>query len=52
MPCSKCSGETEGYKCDVCGSESDEHIESHSCGGEHCMPKCAGCEQSQVLCTC
>ena len=52
MPCSKCEAETDGYKCDVCGSESAEHVEDHPCGGDHCMPKCAACGEAQVKCSC
>ncbi len=50
--CSKCGGTTEGFKCDVCGAEADVHVEDHSCGGEHCMPKCKACGEAQVKCTC
>ncbi len=50
--CVKCSGPTKGYKCDECGAESKSHDEDHSCGGKHCMPKCEGCSEAQVKCTC
>lgn len=50
--CTTCGGPTEGFKCDVCGAEADVHVEDHSCGGEHCMPKCQGCGEAQVKCTC
>ena len=50
--CSKCGKDTEGYKCDMCGAESVEHNSSHSCGGDHCMPKCKGCAQAQAKCSC
>ena len=52
MACKKCSGATEGYKCDVCGEESKEHNETHRCGGEHCVQKCAACKQAETKCTC
>ena len=52
MNCKKCGGPTEGYKCDVCGEESEAHVESHKCGGAHCMPKCAACGQAEAKCTC
>lgn len=52
MTCSKCGGETDGYKCDMCGIESAKHIPTHKCGGEHCMPKCKACSQAQVKCPC
>ena len=50
--CTKCGGPTEGYKCDLCGAESAVHVETHRCGGPHCMPKCERCEEAEVLCTC
>lgn len=50
--CSKCGGETEGYKCDICGAESATHDDKHACGSEHCMPKCKACGQAQVKCPC
>lgn len=50
--CKKCHGRTEGYKCDLCGATAEEHDPEHSCGGEHCMPKCMGCQEAEELCTC
>lgn len=50
--CKTCGGPTQGYKCDVCGAESPVHVESHGCGGPHCMPKCAGCYEAAALCEC
>ena len=50
--CIKCGGPTEGFNCDICGAESEVHIEDHKCGGEHCMPKCKDCGEAQVKCTC
>ncbi len=50
--CIKCGGPTEGFKCDTCGAEAKVHMEDHECGGEHCMPKCKGCGEAQVKCTC
>jgi hypothetical protein len=50
--CIKCGGPTEGFKCDICGAEAEVHVEDHKCGGEHCMPKCIGCGEAQVKCTC
>jgi len=52
MGCSKCGGETEAFKCDICGSEAVGHDENHKCGGDHCMPKCKACGQAQVKCSC
>ncbi len=42
----------EGYKCDQCGAEADEHDENHECGGEHCLPKCVGCGEAEAKCRC
>jgi len=50
--CKICGGETNSYKCDMCGEESITHDENHGCGGEHCMPKCAGCNEAEIKCTC
>lgn len=52
MECTKCHGPAAGYKCDICGDESDAHDAQHACGADHCMPKCSGCSQAQVKCTC
>lgn len=50
--CVKCGKDTSGYKCDVCGAEAEEHDANHECGAEHCMPKCVGCSEAQVKCSC
>ncbi len=50
--CTTCQGETQGFKCDMCDSESDHHVADHQCGGDHCMPKCSGCGEAQVKCSC
>ena len=50
--CKTCKGPTEEFKCDVCGEESPVHVADHRCGGEHCMPKCSGCGQAEIKCTC
>lgn len=50
--CAKCDGGVSGYKCDVCGAEADQHDEKHDCGGDHCVPKCAGCSQAETKCAC
>ena len=50
--CKTCGGATEGYKCDTCGEESSVHVESHRCGGEHCVPKCTSCKEAETKCTC
>jgi len=40
------------YKCDLCGAESSSHDPGHECGSDHCMPKCSGCGEAEVNCTC
>ena len=50
--CKTCGGATKGFKCDICGSISDAHVETHRCGGEHCVPMCAECEQAETKCEC
>lgn len=48
--------EAKGYKCSICGAESDMHDEHHQHGeppsDRHCMPKCAGCGQAEDHCPC
>ncbi|MBI2023897.1 hypothetical protein HYT00_00660 [Candidatus Giovannonibacteria bacterium] len=50
--CSTCGGKAAGYKCDSCGVEAAEHDEKHSCGGNHCVAKCANCNQAETKCAC
>ncbi|MBI4127750.1 MAG: hypothetical protein HY459_01630 [Parcubacteria group bacterium] len=50
--CTTCGGATSGYKCDMCGEESQAHDENHKCGGDHCVRKCAGCSEAETNCTC
>ncbi len=50
--CKVCEGAVEGYKCDMCGAEAQEHDGSHACGGDHCMPKCAACKEAEAKCSC
>jgi len=50
--CIKCNGPTEGFKCDICGSDAEVRLEDHKCGGEHCMPKYKSREEAQVKCVC
>ena len=56
MKCAKCDMDAKGWKCAICGDESDEHDESHTHGtppsDRHCMPKCTGCDKAEVLCDC
>lgn len=52
MGCKKCGGATEGFKCDMCGTEAAEHDDKHSCGGEHCMSKCKACNEAEAKCIC
>lgn len=50
--CVTCRKETEGFKCDVCGTESATHDDKHKCGGDHCVPKCRGCGEAETKCIC
>jgi len=52
--CAKCGGETEGWKCAICGTEADSHVSDHIHEGSdrYCMPKCKACGKADVLCTC
>ena len=50
--CTKCGGETTGYKCDMCGAEAEKHDEQHACGGDHCVAKCAACNEAETKCGC
>ncbi|MGYP001563454255 len=43
---------TQGYKCDMCGTESAEHDAGHGCGGDHCLAKCSGCGEAETKCSC
>lgn len=52
MECSKCGGSAVGFKCDQCGAEAAAHDANHGCGGDHCMPKCTGCDEAQAKCAC
>lgn len=52
VKCSKCGGDTSGYKCDMCDAEAAEHDSNHACGADHCMPKCTGCNQAASKCSC
>jgi len=52
MSCKKCGGETEDFKCDMCGAEAKEHDDAHKCGGDHCMPKCKACSEAETKCSC
>lgn len=52
MACKTCGGETDGFKCDMCGAEAAEHDGAHSCGADHCMPKCKACNEAEAKCSC
>ena len=52
MKCVKCQGPASGWKCDVCGEESEEHNKDHGHGADHCMKKCVKCSEAEVKCTC
>ena len=50
--CAKCGRDAKGYKCDSCGAERKNHDSNHACGGNHCMPKCSGCNEAHSKCAC
>lgn len=50
--CTKCGQHTAGFKCDMCGAQSDEHDDKHPCGGDHCVAKCVACNEAETKCTC
>jgi hypothetical protein len=52
MGCKTCGGDSQGFKCDMCGAEAAEHDAEHACGGDHCMAKCAGCNEAEAKCSC
>ena len=56
MKCAKCGMECDGWKCAICGAEDSQHDDKHVHGeppsSRHCMPKCKGCSQAEVHCTC
>jgi len=54
IPCAKCGGQTDGWKCAICGSVAGEHDEHrrHSGSDRYCTLRCAGCQQADVHCTC
>ncbi|MBI2029623.1 hypothetical protein HYT02_04360 [Candidatus Gottesmanbacteria bacterium] len=56
MKCAKCGMDTQGWKCAICGSEDTQHDDTHIHGepssSRYCMPKCKGCNQAEVHCTC
>ncbi len=56
MKCAKCGGPAVGWKCAVCGAESDEHDSKHVHGepasDRQCMPKCQACGKAESLCGC
>ena len=56
MKCAKCDMEAVGWKCAMCGHESEEHDHNHKHGepasDRHHMPKCVGCGEAEVNCTC
>jgi hypothetical protein len=46
IPCAKCGGQTDGWKCAICGSVAGEHDEHHLHAGSdrYCTLRCAGCQ--------
>lgn len=54
MDCPKCGGQTEGWKCAVCGSESSEHDPNHkhADSDRYCTMKCKDCNKADMHCDC
>ncbi len=54
MECPKCGGPTAGWKCAICGSESNEHDVKHlhADSDRYCTLLCQGCGEADVHCTC
>lgn len=50
--CRVCGGELYGFKCTMCGIETDTRDESHTCGPERCEAKCTGCGLVEDECSC
>ena len=55
--CKTCSKPTDGYKCDMCGAEAQEHDPNHAnpehgCSGANCVSKCQPCGQAENKCAC
>ncbi|OGZ34900.1 MAG: hypothetical protein A2174_00315 [Candidatus Portnoybacteria bacterium RBG_13_41_18] len=50
--CSHCGGETDGWRCAVCGQEAAQYDPLHKCGGGKFQPKCKACGQAEDNCTC
>jgi hypothetical protein len=54
IPCAKCGGQTDGWKCAICGSVALEHDEHHLHSGSdrYCTLRCGACHEADVHCTC
>lgn len=56
MKCPKCNGETDGWKCAICGEEASEHDPNHTHvegdQGRYCTLMCKGCAKADVHCDC
>jgi hypothetical protein len=52
--CAKCGGDTDGWKCAICGAEDTSHAPDHLHVGSnrYCTLRCARCGQADVHCTC
>ena len=49
--CIMCRGKVKGFKCDVCGFESDLHDALHEHQG-HQVSKCEECQEPETKCNC
>lgn len=52
--CAKCGGDTDGWKCAICGSIARKHDAGHLHAGSdrYCTLRCARCQEADVHCTC
>lgn len=52
--CAKCGGESDGWKCAICGALSATHNPNHihQESDRYCTIRCAACGEADVLCTC
>jgi RecJ-like exonuclease len=54
LKCAKCGGDTDGFKCSICGAEAREEVleHKHPESERPMMPKCKACGQADINCTC
>jgi len=52
--CGKCEGETDGWKCVICGQFDYDRPENHEHYGyyRYSVPNCKNCDKTAGNCTC